>query len=217
MTLLPESVIQGLLKLPWLEIVAKVWQVVRKLWRGLADEGMYEVLAYESCLELKSRNGRSAQFTKREKVKYRQDNIIAYQDHAWGDGEILLDYKCRPGVVADRYRPGQKIFLLISLREVKQRGDVDIFHIEWGIKDGFIRDHELWETEVRHKTRRLKIEFVFPRSRPPQRVWIEEMLQRKRRPLNSTHKTVLPDGRIKVSWQTHHPKLNERYQFHWEW
>ena len=55
---------------------------------------MYDVLEYESTLELKDRGGKRATFQKREKVRYRQDNIIAYQNQAWGDGEVLLNYRC---------------------------------------------------------------------------------------------------------------------------
>ena len=154
------DVLNSLAKLPWLEIAAETWKLAKKLWRGLADEGIYEVLEYESRLELKDRNGRIAQFSKREKVRYLQNNILAYQDHAWGDGEILLDYKCTPGKVVDQYRPGQKTFLLIWLRSVKKRGDVDEFRMEWGIREGFSRKHELWETEVRHRTQKMQVSQV---------------------------------------------------------
>jgi hypothetical protein len=171
--------------LPWLQIAAGGWKLARKLWRGLADEGMYEVLEYESCLELLDSKGRRARFTKREKVRYLQNNILAYQDHAWGDGEILLDYRCTPGVVVDRYRPGQKTFLLISLRESKQKGDIDEFNIQWGIRDGFLREQELWETEIRHRTRRATVRIIFPKSRPPLRVWLEQNIRRKRQQLSS--------------------------------
>ena len=152
-----------LLDLPWMDVLAAVWKLTRHLWQGLADEGMYEVLEYESVLELKDDVGKQAAFRKRELVRYRQNNIIAYQDHAWGDGEILIDYHCTPGVVVDRYRPGQKTFLLISLREPKRKGEVDEFNISWQLRDAFVRPHELWETEVRHKTRQLKISIIFPK------------------------------------------------------
>jgi hypothetical protein len=59
-----------LLSLPWLDILAEVLKVTKALWRGLADEGMYEVLEYESTLELKDRKGKRAVFRKREKVRY---------------------------------------------------------------------------------------------------------------------------------------------------
>src|SRR5690606_22129364 len=118
-----DQLVALLLSLPWIEILAETYKLVRTLWRGLADEGMYEVLEYESTLELLDQYGKRAGFKKREKVRYRQNNIIAYQDQGWSDGESLLDYKCSPGVVVDQYRPGQKTYILISLRESKQRGD----------------------------------------------------------------------------------------------
>jgi hypothetical protein len=43
---------------------------------------MYEVLEYESTPEPKDRGGKRASFKKREKVRYRQNSIIAYQDQA---------------------------------------------------------------------------------------------------------------------------------------
>lgn len=206
-----------LLKLPWLDMVAQTWKLIRKLGRGLADEGMYEVLEYESRLELKDGKGHRANFTKREKVRYLQNNIIAYQDHAWGDGQILQDYQCTPGKVVDQYRPGHKTFLLISLRDVKRHGDIDEFHMAWGLQKGFTRSHELWETEIRHRTRQMKVQLLFPKSRPPRRVWLEEGLTRRKQMVGDNLKMEMPDGRMQITWQTSQPRLNERYQLHWEW
>ena len=205
------------LSLPWLEILAELWKVIRALSRGLADEGMYEVLAYESVLEIKDTKGKRAKFQKRERVKYLQDNIIAYQDQAWGDGNILLDYRCTPGRVVDRYRPGQKTYLLISLRENKSRGDVDEFHIEWHIQDGFTRDVEQWETEVSHRTNQLELRLIFPQERPPIRLWLVEQLQRRAETIKQEALRQLPDGRWLVSWETQKPRLHERYILKWEW
>ena len=135
---IPDQLIALLLALPWMDILAEIYKLLRTLWRGLADEGMYEVLEYESTLELLDRHGKRASFKKREKVRYRQNNIIAYQDQGWSDGQSLLDYRCSPGVVVDQYRPGQKTYILISLRESKQHGDVDEFHMEWGLREAFV-------------------------------------------------------------------------------
>jgi hypothetical protein len=44
-------------------------------------------------------------------VRYLQDNMIAYQDQAWGDGEILVDYRRIPGTPVDRYRSGHKTYI----------------------------------------------------------------------------------------------------------
>jgi hypothetical protein len=107
--------------LPWFEIVGQLWKFGRKVIRGMSNEGVYEVLEYEATLELKDRRGEQAIFHKREKVRYLQNYVLAYQDQAWGDGEILVDYKCSPGVPVDRYRSGYKTHILISLQEVKKK------------------------------------------------------------------------------------------------
>lgn len=187
-----DRLVPVVLGLPWLEITAEVWKLTRNLWQGMTDEGIYEVLEHESRLEILDKKGRRARFLKRQRVKYRQNNIIAFQDHAWGDGKILIGYRCSPGVLVDQYRPGQKTFLLISLRDTKQRGDEDEFKLEWGIRDGFLRSRELWETEVRHKTRKMKVQTVFPKSRPPGRVWLEEGIRRKKTKLSNELLRKLP-------------------------
>jgi len=138
-TTIADQLIALLLALPWLDILAEAYKLLRNLWRGLADEGMYEVLEHESTLEFLDRQGKRARFEKRQKVRYLQNNIIAYQDQGWSDGKSLLDYQCSPGVVVDQYRPGQKTYVLISLRDNKQRGDQDEFHIRWNLRDAFSR------------------------------------------------------------------------------
>lgn len=212
-----DRLIPVLLKLPWMEILAEIWRITRKLWKGMADEGMYEVLEYESRLELLDKHGKRARFTKRQRVKYLQNNIIAYQDQAWGNGDILLDYRCSPGRLVDQYRPGHKTYLLISLRESKKRGNVDEFNIEWNMRDGFRRSTELWETEVSHRTKQLKVDIVFPEERPPFKVWLVEVLGHRRALLGPEKRRQLPDGRWLLTWERQQPRLNERYQLEWKW
>lgn len=151
-----------LLGLPWANVVGDAFKALRKAIQSRTYKGRYEVLEYESTLELKDREEETATFRKREKVRYLQDDVIVYQDQAWGDGEILLNYRCTPGVPVDRYRSGYKTYILISRREVRDKGDVDEFNIEWDIREGFLRQAEQWETHMTHRTRRLKINVVFP-------------------------------------------------------
>ncbi len=203
--------------LPWLEIFAELVKVTRKLWQGLADEGMYEVLEHEATLEILDKKGKRARVSKRQKVRYLQNSIVAFQDQAWGDGDILLNYRCSPGVVVDKWRPGQKTLILISLRETKRRGDVDEYNIRWGTRNSYLRDKELWETEVSHRTRHLKISVIFPKTRPPLRAWLVEILRRRKRTLKEEFQTHLPDGRWLLTWETNRPGLNEHYQLQWKW
>ena len=212
-----DTLVRVIFSIPWLDILVDVWEFGRKIWQGMTDEGMYEVLDYESTLELLDKNGRKAQFEKQERVRYLQNNIIAYQDQAWGDGELLVDYQCSPGTVVDQYRPGRKTYLLLSLREMKERGDVDEFHITWKMRNSFLRQREQWDTEVRHRTKRMLIQVIFPNSRPPKRVWLIEYMRRRTSPLPPNYVQQLPDKRCLVKWEIEKPRLHEEYTLKWEW
>jgi hypothetical protein len=50
-----------------------------------------EILEYDSTLELLDVKSETAIFRKLQRVKFLQDNIIAFQDYAWGDGDIFAD------------------------------------------------------------------------------------------------------------------------------
>ncbi len=207
----------GLLGLPWVEILTEAWKLSRKILRGLANEGMYEVLEFESTLELHDRSGKRATYKKRKKVRYLQNNIIAYQDYAWGDGEFLVNYKATPGIPVDQYKSGFKTYILLSLREEKNRGDVDEFHIQWDIKKGFLKPDGFWETDVSSRTRQIKVSVVFPKSRPPQNVRLVEKNIRRTKNLGSESIRQLPDGRWQVTWEKHKPHLYEHYIIRWDW
>jgi hypothetical protein len=201
----------------WLKTLSQIWMVVKKWIRYRSGEGMYEVLDYESTLEIKDRNGKNAVIKKSEKVRYLQDNIIAYQDQAWGDGAILENYCCTSGVPVDKYRSGYKTYILISLRAVKNKGDVDNFNIEWSMNDGFLLKTGFWATEISHRTRFITIKVIFPKSRPPRSVSIVEKNSQRTKTLEEAAIVQLPDGRWLVSWGKNRPRLYEQYILKWEW
>ena len=203
--------------LSWFEILGELWKIGRRVMRGLANEGMYEVLDYESTLEIHDREGKKATFKKHKKIRYLQDNIIAYQDHAWGDGEILLNYRTSRGKAVDRYRSGYKTYILLSLREVKNRGDIDEYNIEWGIRNGFLTEDGYWATDISNRTNRIKVNVIFPRSRPPLQLTVEESNRRRTRAIGEGAQKGLPDGRWMVTWDKQKPKLYEHYVLRWIW
>jgi hypothetical protein len=51
-----EKLIAIFLRLPWLEVAEKAWKIIRKAIQFQPHAGMYEVLNYESTLELKDRS-----------------------------------------------------------------------------------------------------------------------------------------------------------------
>ena len=206
-----------LLDLPWIEIMGEVWKIGKKVMRGMANEGVYETIEYESTLEIHNKKGTKATFSKRKKIRYLQDNIIAYQDYGWGDGEILLNYRTSHGKAVDRYRSGFKTYILLSLRVVKNRGDTDEFNIQWDIRQGFLMKDGHWSTDISQRTKHLKIKVIFPKVRPPLRLLLEENNRQRTQELGPEAQKQLPDGRWCVTWEMNKPKIYEIYVLRWIW
>lgn len=200
-----------------MEVLLFLWRLGRTTFTAKAREGMYEVLDYHARLDLRDACGNQAVLHKRQRVRFLQNNIIAYQDKAWGDGDIFADYRCSPGVAVDRYREGHRYNILISLRETKHSGNVEEFRIERTIRGGFRKPTEDFQIEIDHRTQRLAISIVFPAQRPPRTVIVLEQNSTRSQVLGPEHTTELPDGRREVMWRTEKPRLFEAYILRWEW
>ena len=178
---------------------------------------MYEVQELETSLELLDSKGEKAVVKKRQKLRYLQNHIIAYQDQAWGDGEILIDYKCSPGIPVDQYQLGHKTIILISLRSEKIKDYVYEFNIQWKIKSGFVKNVESWSTLIQHKTKYMKVKIIFPKSRMPIKTSLIEGKNRKAAILNEKQKIYLPDGRLQVTFEKFKPRMDEELILEWKW
>jgi len=198
-------------------ILSDMYQLGKSYIQRLRKPGMYEVLNYESTLEILDPKGKQAIFTKKEILKFLQNNVIAIQDQAWGDGKILDDYQCSPGFPVDFYRSGHKTHILISLRDVKQKGDQINKNIQWNIRSGFLKPNGYWATDINHYTRKMKVTILFPKERPPIRVVMVESNRKKSKELQKDALTHLPDKRWQVTWEKSNPSLNEHYILKWEW
>ena len=205
------------LDFPWFELLGRIWRIGRKIIRGFSREGVYEVLDYECRLEIKDKDGKVATVQKREKIRYLQDYITSIQDQAWGDGEILLNYRCSPGLPVDEYRLGHKTYKLISLRELRSKGDIDEFSIEWKMRNGFLKSTGFWGTDINHRTKKITIKIVFPKGRQRLRASIFESNLQRTQILGEDAKRKLSDGRAMVIWENTSPRLYENYILRWEW
>lgn len=210
------GILRFVLGLPWFQLIGKLWGLARKIMRGWSNEGVYEVLDYECTVELENKEGTRAKVFKREKVKYLQDHIAAFQDQAWGNGKFLLNYKCSPGIPVDQYQLGHNTYKLISLREVRNKGDIDEFNIEWQMKNSFLKPTGFWGTAINQRTQKITIKVVFPIDRPPLRVSLFEKNIQRTAHLSGLQKK-LPDGRQIIIWEKDDPRLYEDYILSWEW
>jgi hypothetical protein len=200
-----------------IELLAIVFRFIQRVFPIAAQPGIYEVLEREIRLELKDPHGKEAIFHKRQRVRFLQDNIIAYEDKAWGDGKIFEDYKCSPGVPVDSYRDGYRWRILISLRKTENRGDVEEFNIQRTIKNGFRQKREDLQSDIDHRTHKMSLSVVFPPQRLPKHAWLIEQKRNRTTELGRENFHILPDGREQVTWTTDKPKLHEAYILRWEW
>jgi len=215
----PPSFLHRLLKHLSLDWVSLALDLINYLRRILCSKssGPYENLDYEVTLELLDTIGKTAVFRKRQRVKFLQDNMIAFEDYAWGDGEILSNYKCVPGVVVDKYREGDRWNILISLRESKSSGDIEEFHIERTEKNTFVKAEEWLQTEIRQHTHRLRMNVILPNKRRCQRAVLVQRKSNRAIVLGAEHIRSLPDGRQLLSWETNHVQAYNIYTLKWLW
>jgi hypothetical protein len=185
--------------------------------RGFVNEGIYEVLDYECQIELKDKSGKLATIKKREKIRYLQDYISSFQDRAWGDGNVFLNYQCSPGIPVDEFRLGHYTCKLISLREFRNKGDLDEFSMEWDMRDGFLKPTGFWGTNMRYRTKNVTIKVIFPKGRPPLQTSITESNLQRTRSLGPESQKLLKDGRTMIIWENPIPRLYENYVLKWEW
>lgn len=209
----PLSILSG----NWATILGGLYRALLQFLKKKTVSGPYEVLEYDAILDLPDPKGRLALFKKRLRVKFLQDYIIAFQDHAWGDGDLLADYNCSPGVEVDHYPEGDRWNILISLRETKSRGDIQEFYIERKILLGFTKREEWWQIEMQHETRWLKLSIVFPEERHCKRAVLVERNRNFTTVLDPTCFVVMPDGREVLSWESKHPRRYETYTIKWHW
>lgn len=201
----------------WISLVLDVIESIHSYVKQNLPEGLYEILEYETRLEMLDRQGRTARLTKHQRVKFLQDHVIAFQDYAWGEGNVLADYHCSPGFEADRYLEGDRWNILISLRESKRRGDVEDFYIERKLTNTFTQKEEWWQIEMQHRTRTARLAVVFPKTRHCSHGVLIERNRNRTTRLDARHFTVLSDGKQLLTWETVEPRRFETYMLKWTW
>jgi hypothetical protein len=137
-------------------------------------QALYEVLSFDATLQLQDTRGETAVLERDQQLRFLQDGVVGLYHQVWGAGELFADYAVEPGVVADRFQLGARHITLISLRQVKNRGDRLRLHIRRQIRQGWTEHEEWLEIAVNHPTHRLSVRGIFPKARPPRHALLIE-------------------------------------------
>jgi hypothetical protein len=180
-------------------------------------QALYEVLRYDARLELLDAKGTEALIEREQEIRFLQNGVVGIYDQVWGEGELFAEYQAEPGVVADRFTIGGRHITLISLREIKNRGDVLRLHVRRRIKRGWTKSDEWFETAVSHRTHLLRLAVVFPVERPPRQASLVEESTGSVTDLDRRHWQVDEQGRWVLVWRKRSPPLGETYLLRWSW
>ena len=108
----------------------------------------------------------------------------------------------RRAMEVDQYQEGDRWNIVISLRETKNMGDIEEFHIQRTEKNTFTQSEEWLQTEIRRHTHRLTMNVIFPGKRPCRRAVLLQRRANRVTVLGPEHFHQLPDGRRLVTWET---------------
>ena len=184
---------------------------------GGGYQALYEVLHFAVTLELRDPRGQTAVLEREQALRVLQDGVVGLYHQVWGEGELFDDYQVEPGIVADRFQCGAHHITLISLRQIKNRGDVLRLWIRRQVKRGWTQPEEWLEIAVNHRTRYVRVRVVFPAARPPGHVALTEEGTGAVQELDQRSWSVDEQGRTVIAWQKRAPILGETYLLRWSW
>lgn len=177
---------------------------------------VYDVLDFELGLKLLDAGGRSAEVIRVERLRFHQDGVMGIYHQIWGEGE-LQDYQVEPGVVADRFSVGPRTFILISLREVKNRGDELTLTTCRRVSLGWTQSEEWLEAALSHRTAKITLKVTFPKGRPPTSAELVELPAGNRARIERTRWTTDQSGCTTIRLTRKRPQVGSSYVLRWTW
>jgi hypothetical protein len=191
--------------------------VLKPLQLGGGYQALYEVLSFQVTLELLDPRGEVAVLEREEELRFLQDGVVGLYHQVWGVGDLFDEYEVEPGIVADRFELGSRQVTLISLRQIKNRGDVLHLRIRRQVKQGWTHRREWLETAINHQTRFVQVKVIFPDARPPIEVAVSELQSGTSEELDQASRSVDAQGRTVIVWERRSPVLGETYLLTWGW
>jgi hypothetical protein len=201
---------------PWISLVIELITTLVRAHSTRCD-GLFENLAYESTLDLHDASGQSATVRKQQRLRLLQNDITAFEDIAYGEGNTLAAYAVTPGRAVYVYQDGDRWHVLISLRSAKNFGDEITFCVERQIEDGFTQNEEWWQIELRHSTRWLRLSINFPTTRHCHSATLQRRSTREAVLLGPDHFSMQPDGRQRLVWECGAVRPLEIFTVRWQW
>jgi hypothetical protein len=203
-------------------LVMVVVVTVYALWVRERFGGIYEIVSSELEWDLTSADGSSATNTKKNRVRFIQNNVLAIPDYIWGDGTTSSDYSCKPGNQVAAFFEGSKKCVVIALDRMYNRDDELDIEIKRTVRNAFLGADEWVEVKPLAGTPALSFTVLWPAGRPPRTVTLtidnERRNKRKITQLNDDNGLGWHEGdRRKFYRHFARPSSDERIRIDWVW
>ena len=171
-----------------------------------AELYQYETLSYESRLRVLDREGGTAVYERRQRIRVKAPRLSVFLDRVWGDGVLFRDYWTGGFDILEATRTKSGWVVILQPPREYLRGESLEIRTERRITAGFTRPEEYWGSVMFAPTRSLNLKIVSRR--------------RMRQPflsLPTTAGVALEQKRSSLHFHVERPVVHAPYRVEWGW
>ena len=187
----------------------------REAAEALLSGRQYKLLRTENTWDLCDPQGNKVIGTKKRKVRFLQDEVLAMHDHYESPGRISAFESLAPRQYdqVDDFVVGGKQYFLISLRRFWRRNEETEIEFRRTLEGSFTNPRESVSVTVEEEVDELVMTVIWPDAHTPSRVFLERNRQQdeefdpEKLPRNEEgrcylHRTFVPHrgDRISITW-----------------
>lgn len=207
------AVVGGVAFLAVLQVLLYRTSVLAKLGRN------YETLVYDWEWDIDASDGSHAVCNRTLGVRYLSDTRAIAEMVASNATDPFAGFQCSPGTLVHQYEDTGQKWGLISLGDVRKRGQTETFNIRRELTDVFTDPTVEWVfVEWQSLTHNVNIKVVLPPGRAVKRAWLEQASSGKRTELTDARGIEEAAGRKHLVYRGK-PNLRrpDRLTIRWEW
>ncbi len=175
-------------------------------WPAPADLYPYETLSYEARLSLLDREGATAVYERKQRIRVLAPRLSVFVDRIWGEGILFRDYWTGGLDILEATRRKSGWVVVLQLARDYLKGESLEIRTERRIVGGFMHPEEYWGSVMFAPTRSLNLQIAARR--------------RMRAPAVSIPKTAgvaLKQNRSSLAFHADNPVIHAPYQVEWAW
>lgn len=172
------------------------------------DAFPYETIKYGGRLEMLDKEGNVATFTRRQRIRFLEDNVAVFFDRVWGEGVLFANYSAKSMRIIDAIPTTKGYVVPLALPRRFSKGEVFDVVTHRRIVGAFLPDMAYWDSAMHAPTELLALDVVAPRTR---RFRSPEIIA----PPTGDFDADASRGSLKL--RVRQPALHASYRLMWAW